>query len=141
MSEDYATYHAESGKTEERVVTPLPALPAYAIPATPPDTLLLLPIVQSGSVPDAKSPCLQLIRQDNGTLSFCNHRTTDICACCGNAVCRQHSYSAWVAFPDEADTYPEAHAALLCETCMHLGSAVRLALRAFRQRLSAEASV
>ena len=140
MSERRPTYHAHNGTTEERILTPLPKLHNAYVPATPPDTLFLLPIVACpGKAQDSESPCLQLIHLGNGDLGFCNTKTTQRCISCGSPTCVYHSWKRYLSLPDHAS--PDDHMALLCETCAHLPRKVLVAIFQLRESLNAEANV
>ena len=136
MTEKRPVYHAHSS---ERIMVPLAPFPTSAIPATPPDTLILLPIVESGHEQQAESPCLQLIHQESGNLGFCNIKTTQRCLCCGSPTCAFHYWKRPLALPGVVS--PDESLVVLCETCAHLPRRVLVALYQLRQALNEEANV
>ncbi|TMC15644.1 MAG: hypothetical protein E6J34_21485 [Chloroflexi bacterium] len=99
---------------------------------TPPDTLLLLPLLQSGRHdPDSPDHCLHPVVTD-GHLTFCNTQTDESCACCSRPICKPHQFPRWTALLDEGACLQEPSLHFLCETCMVLPPRVLVCLQALR---------
>ena len=118
MTEYRSPYQALSGVIEQ----------------TPPDTLLLIPILQSGQAAEDDPICLHLVHQTNGTLGLCSAKTDQRCPCCRLHVCQEHQSALWMLFPDN-DWTKEAP---LCETCAALSRETRAHLHTFVTRLNEE---
>jgi len=111
MTEHRSAYQAVSGMIEE----------------APPDTLLLIPILQSGRASGDEPVCLHLVHLENGNLALCSARTDQRCPCCRLPMCQEHRSSLQVLFPDNDWTNEDP----LCETCAALPRQIRWNLHTF----------
>src|SRR5215469_11354793 len=127
-------YHAESSTTEahpthESTISTLDPLMQSFIDGASRDSILLLPILQSGTRNDEiPEVCMQLVHLPDGLLGFCNTQTLQHCVCCDASTCEKHNAHGFLTLLDEQGTQRDLPNALLCETCFHMGSRARTAL-------------
>ncbi len=139
MTEQRLPYNATSSDPNQTIIVTTDASPLvqhYADGTVVCDILLLLPILVSQGSYERPSPCMQPVRLPNGDLGFCNDPSSDECACCTAPVCASHSYSIWIALPDEVGLYCDDKHARLCETCFFLSRAMRAAIHTLVVRVN-----
>jgi hypothetical protein len=123
MTERRPAYDAHSGTTDplsERRETLLACEGRSTSLPCKPDTLFLLPILESPYSDEENSVCLHLVHLPNGKLGLCNASTSQTCVCCGLAMCEQHQSSRSLTLPDRFGVWQKPHQAPLCETCAAL---------------------
>ena len=98
---------------------------------TPSDTLLLLPLLQSGAQSSLPGPCLHTVPLD-GTLTFCNTNADESCPVCLRPICEEHQSPRWTALLDEYALPADPSLHFLCETCAVLPSRVLSCLQVLR---------
>jgi hypothetical protein len=87
---------------------------------TPPDTLLLLPLLQSGcGSTDAPNHCLHPVVAD-GQLTFCHAATREHCPVCHRPICEPHQLPREIALLDRYSCPTKSSLHFLCETCATL---------------------
>lgn len=96
-----------------------------------PDTLLLIPMLQSGQATQDESICLHLVYLESGNLGLCSVQTGQVCPCCRLPICPEHQSTLCMRFADD-----ETEEGLLCETCAALSVPMRLSLHDFVTTIS-----
>ena len=102
---------------------------------TPPDTLLLLPLLQSGTQPTLPAPCLH-VTATSGKLTFCNATTDESCAACHRPICKQHQHPRFTSLLDEHSSLGSPALHFVCEACAVLPSHVLWLTQALRLSLN-----
>ena len=138
MIEYRPPYHAYSDTPEtdlihESAISTVDSLVQYFIDGTVSrDSILLLPILQSGTRDDEiPEVCMQLVHLPDGLLGFCNAQTNTHCVCCAASICEKHHARGFLTILDYEGRERDLPNVLLCETCFRMGGRARTALCTF----------
>jgi hypothetical protein len=97
-----------------------------------PDTLLLLPLLESAAQESAHDPCLHIVHLSLGQLGFCNVSTREHCPVCLRPVCQKHQSLRELALLDQGGVAQAEELHALCETCATLPQPTLIALQTCR---------
>jgi hypothetical protein len=141
MTEHRPPYHAESGTTQadKRALSISDLLVQRSLDGTiSRDSILLLPILQTGQNDGTPEVCLHLVHLENGMPGFCLAASGETCFCCNCPVCREHLSPDRLPLPR---VHGVTHTAPLCKTCATFPRQTISALHEFRRLINSRGQV